>query len=221
MRLGPVALLPVAGNDGFLDHLPALIAAALAAVGVSIGLSYFGWAGTLIGLTLGTLVTGTVAWYVEKLIRRLSARTKALAEARKRKGAPLSETETSMISAVADEHVKRRYRRPPWQAIALGLSVVFVAAGALLVVIALSAGLPVGAIVHNTPPSHTPTVVPTVVPTSSVPTFSASPSPTFAPSPSLPATTTPPSPSPSPTGSSPAPSPTSFTVPTAAASPTF
>jgi hypothetical protein len=177
----------VAGNDGFLDHIPALIAAALGAVGTSIGLSYFGVAGTLAGLTVGTILTGAVAWWAERLIRRASARAKALAEARRRKGAPLSATETSLIQAVSDEQHKRRYR-PPWQAVALGLASVFAVAGALLVVIALSAGRPVGAIVRPPAAVHTHTHTPP--PSSPTPGPSRSSSTTFS--------TPPPSPSPSP-----------------------
>ncbi len=171
-------------------------------MGTSIGLSYFGVAGTLLGLTLGTVVTGAFAWWVEWLIRRASAR----AAARRRQGRELSPEETSFIAAVADDRHKRNYR-PPWQTVALGLSAIFVVAGAILVVVALGAGRPVGAIVRppaavrtTPPPSAPPSTQPAVSPTA---TFSASPSP----SPDLVPTTV------TPTTASPSPSPsTSATI---------
>jgi hypothetical protein len=186
----------VAGNDSFLDHIPALIGAALGAVGASIGLSYFGVAGTVFGLVSGTLITGAVAWWVERLIRRTSARAKALAAARQRKGAPLSDSETQYIRAVADEHHKRRHARIPWQVAALGGGAALGIAGLVLVIIALGVGRPVGAIAHPPAPTHS-THPPTPATTSVVPaTVPASTSavPTTAPPTAAPATTPAPTP---------------------------
>lgn len=207
----------MSSNDGFLDHLPAIIAAALGAVGTSVGLSYFGVAGTLLGLILGTLVTGTIAWYAERLIRRGQERARAVAEARKRKGAPLTDTETQYIHAVADERHKRRWGRIPWQVAALGGGAVLGLAGLVLVVIALSVGRPVGAIVR--PPVHTHKVTPPATQPAVVPTTPASSSivPTTAPPTTIPPTT--PAPTPDATGGGTATATPPPAVPTVTASP--
>jgi hypothetical protein len=214
----------VAGNDSFLDHLPALLAAAIGAAGASVGLSYFGVAGTLIGLVAGTLITGALAWWAERLIRRASARAKALAEARKRKGAPLSEGETALIARVTDAQHKHRYRLP-WQAAALGAACVLALASVIVLVIALSAGRPVAAIVRGpartAPPSHAVTTPPaSPAPTTAASSASSTPppSPSPSPSPSASITTSSPSPSPSASTTTAVPPTVPATVPAASAS---
>ena len=51
----------------------------------------FGTAGTLIGLAAGSVITGTAAWYIERLIRRSADITRMKAKVFRQRGRPPTE----------------------------------------------------------------------------------------------------------------------------------
>lgn len=221
---------PVPQAEKFSAHLPAVLGATTATVGASLGTSYLGWAGTLTGLIAASLLTGGGAWWVERWYRRWAAKTRALAEARKRKGRPLSPDETSFIAAVSDEREKRADRAAgiPWRLAGMSAGVVLLATAAVILFIELGTGKPVSAVVQGKPahgllapvgpssepsPSPSPTTGPASTPpvvaspsASLTPSLSPSPSPSVSPgSPTAPASATATT---APPGTSPAPVPT-------------
>lgn len=204
-------------EERFTSHLPAVLAATTATVIATIGTSALGYGGTILGVTLGSLVTGSGAWVAERWLRRWSAVAKAKAEAMKRKGRPLTDTETQMIKRVVDQRYQR-VRGLPWKLMSLSAASVFALVVAVIAVIELTAGKPVSAVVRNEPASGfvapvaqstpstappSPSVTRSAAPTSAAPSLTASPSPsqTVQPSasqtvaPSSPAITVTPSPS--------------------------
>jgi hypothetical protein len=200
-------------SEKFTAHLPAVLGATAATVAATLGTSFLGFAGTLIGVVAASLVTGGGAWWVERAIRGSTARARALAEARRRKGRELSPEETHFIAAVADERHKRANRGVPWALAGMSAGVVLLAATAVILFIELGTGKPVSAVVQGhrahgllapvTPsPSFTPSarpspsvsLTPSLSPSTSLPVSPGSSSATTAPA----ATTAPPSASPSP-----------------------
>lgn len=202
--------------EKFTAHLPAVLAATAATVLASLGTSFLGWAGTLAGVITASLVTGGGAWWAERWLRRSTARARALTEARRRKGRPLSPDETSYIAAITDEREKRRHRGIPWKLAGMSAAAVLAGTTAVIAFIELGTGKPVSAVVQGHPGHGL--VVPVVQ--SSVPEPAATPSATLTPSQGPPSSAPPPSATPSPPATSPAttPPPSPPASPTAPAS---
>jgi hypothetical protein len=164
-------------DDRFTDHIPAIVGAACGTVAASVGASFLGVAGTFAGLALGSVITGTAAWFIERWVRRGRALAAAKAKAiRERGGLPLNEHETQIIKAIED---KKQGRGIHWRVIAgiagftLLLSVVAIGSWEL------ASGRTVDRIVRPpAPTSQQPTLPPSHAPSSPRP----SPSPTFSPS---------------------------------------
>ena len=209
---------PPLSDDRFSNHVLTLLAGALATVGASFGLSFLGYGGTQAGLAVGSVLTSGGTWWIERGFRRSADLAKAKAAAIKRKGQPLSVTETHYIKAVVDAKHKRD-RSVPWRSIAVTASLLAAVSTVFIVFIALAAGKPVSAIVQNKPahgllvpvshetsPDSGPSVkTSTPTPSSSTPTKVAqkSATPTATPTPTRSVTSVSPTPAPSPTGSSP------------------
>jgi hypothetical protein len=51
-------------SEKFTAHLPAVLGATAATVAATLGTSFLGFAGTLIGVVAASLVTGGGAWWV-------------------------------------------------------------------------------------------------------------------------------------------------------------
>jgi len=66
--------------ETFRDHLPAILGAAGGTLIVTVLASWLGNAGTLIGVALGSLGSGTLSWWAERGIRRARAATAAAAQ---------------------------------------------------------------------------------------------------------------------------------------------
>ncbi len=214
----------MSADDKFKDHIFTVLAAGCGTVGAAVAGSFLGTGGTLIGMFLGSALSGTGAYWAERTLRRgkaiAAAKTKAV---RERGGRPLTIHETQIVSAEAiakyerahtsRTYRRRWYRRPVVAMSALGLALGLVAVGAWELAAARSlsditnpapAPAPTVTITHNTtinrPRRHTPapTLTPTLTPT---PTTSPTLTPaSVEPSTSPPPTDTP-SPSPSPTHS--------------------
>jgi hypothetical protein len=202
-------------QEKFTAHLPAVLGATAATVAATLGTSFLGYAGTLIGVVAGSLIIGGGSWWAERAIRGSTARARALAEARRRKGRELSPEETHFIAAVADERHKRANRGVPWALAGMSAGVVLLAATAVILFIELGTGKPVSAVVQghrahgllapvapspepsftrSARPSPSPSLTPSLSPSTTLPVSPGSPSATTAPA----ATTAPPSASPSP-----------------------
>jgi hypothetical protein len=135
--------------DRFASHLPALAASATATVIAATAGSYlpFGAGGTAAGLVAGSLISGTVAWHAERIIRRSADVARMKAAAVRRKGAPLSVTETQRIEAIV---TRRHHRRMPWRRAALICVCTLAAAMAVVTGWEMAAGLrPLAAIVRH------------------------------------------------------------------------
>lgn len=185
--------------EKFTDHMPALIAAAAVTVGVSFLGSYLGTAGTIGGLALGSLLSGTGSWYGERGLRLAAAKAKARREAARAKGKPLTATETGLI----DMRVEREHRRVPKRmalAAAASVSGIALLAGFLVIsATAGAAGRPVSDIVRGRPaPAATST-------RQALPSANAPPSSSTAPV--LPSNTPDAAPTPAPAAKTPSPSP--------------
>lgn len=194
--------------EKFTAHLPAVLAATAATVLASLGTSFLGWAGTLAGVITASLVTGGGAWWAERWLRRSTARARALTEARRRKGRPLSPDETSYIAAITDEREKRRHRGIPWKLAGMSAAAVLAGTTAVIAFIELGTGKPVSAVVQGHPGHGL--VVPVVQspePAASQATPSATLTPSQEPSPSSPAASVTPSPPATPAATTPPPSP--------------
>jgi hypothetical protein len=196
----------VSQTESFKTHLPAIFAATTATVAVTILSSYLGVAGTLAGAALSSLLTGGSAWWAEKWYRRLNAKARAIAEARKRKGSDLTPDETSIIHQITDAQEDARTPRGiPWKLISLMAGATLILTISVIAFIELGTGQPISATVQGKPahglivpePVYTPepvrTTLPPVTPTRTAGTHQpASPSP--AGTPSTPPATAPPTP---------------------------
>lgn len=200
-------------QEKFTAHLPAMLGATAATVAATLGTSFLGFAGTLIGVVAGSLIIGGGSWWAERAIRGSTARARALAEARRRKGRELSPEETHFIAAVAGERHKQAHRGIPWALAGMSAGVVLLATVAVILFIELGTGKPVSAVVQGhrahgllAPVTPSPSLTPSAQPSPSAsltPSLSPSPSPTVSPgtssaTPGPVTTTAPPSTSPSP-----------------------
>jgi hypothetical protein len=202
----------VSNDEKFRSRIPALAGTAGGALASAVAGSFFGIAGTTIGIVAGSLVSSAGAWWIERLVRRSAEVTRLKAAALRQKQRPLTDSETSLIKAVA--HKKERRRGIPYLEIAIGAAVAAVVVFGALDIFQLVSGKPVNAIV-SPPRKPEPTVAYTPAPVVSTPAPQPSPSPSAvpseAPSPSLsPSPSAVPSPDPSP---SPAPSGVPTSVP--------
>ena len=186
--------------DSFKSHLPVILGGTTATVFATLGTSFLGYGGTILGVALGSLLTGGGAFFWERLYRKAGKRAKLIAEATKAKGSPLTHGETQKIHAIVDAGDKVTHRGIPWKFVGAGAGTVFLASVAVLAFIELGTGKPVSAVVQNQPahgfvapvqstspqtsfsPTPSSTATPTVSPTATVtvtPTtvYTAAPSP--------------------------------------------
>jgi len=93
--------------ETFRHHLPTLAAASAGTVLAAVLGSFLGVAGTMAGMAAGSAISGTVAWFGDRFLRRSAQVAKAKRDAARSKRAPLTEQEeTSVIEAV---------RSSPWR----------------------------------------------------------------------------------------------------------
>jgi hypothetical protein len=211
----------VAEAEKFRDHLTTIVGgvggtllATLAGSLLPLGIS-----GTLIGLTVGSVISSTGSWWVKRTADRAAARAKAKVDAAKRRGRPLTTDETSMIERISDKAEDRRHPGIPWHTIVISALAGLVVVLGVITLWEKEAGKPVYDIIQgkpgrglsltggggprserptmNLPPAPTPTFVPT--PPVLTPTPTPDVPPTTPSSPPLMPTSAAPSPSPSPT----------------------
>lgn len=187
--------------ESFTSHLPTILAGTTATVIATLGTSFLGYAGTIAGVAVGSLLTGGGAYWWERIYRKTGHRAKLIAEATKAKGAPLSGTETQHIHKIVDSADKVNHRNVPWKYVCLMAGSVFLGSLAVLAFIELGTGKPVSAIVQNQPAHGIVVPVATSQPqntTAPTPTSPVTQPTTFPPTPipttptATPADTTPP-----------------------------
>jgi hypothetical protein len=203
--------------ETFRSHLPAIVAATVGTVLATILGSLMGTAGTIAGMTLGSLASGTFSWWTERGIRRSTAIAIARAAAIRARGRPLSPEEDAAVTqvlAAADQDRARPLRRwagprRRWAGPAALAAVAFMACAVTVTLLEQAAGKPLSAVVEGKPGHGT-----TLGGGGTGGADPASPTPTPSASTTGPAATAPASPTPGRGSSSPAASPTpAATVP--------
>jgi hypothetical protein len=115
-------------KESFRDHLPAVVAAASGAILSAILGSFLGKAGTLIGLAAGSMISGSVTWWVERGIRKSAAIARAKREAIRKKGRPLTTGETALIERVIESQPRWKGIHWRWIAFFTAAALIFTAA---------------------------------------------------------------------------------------------
>src|SRR5258708_40108136 len=99
--------------QSFRSHLPAIAAATGGTVLAAVLGSLIGVAGTVAGMAIGSMVSGTSSWWAERGIRRSAAIAAARADAIRARGRPLRPDEDAAVTRVfAAVHDRARPRRP-------------------------------------------------------------------------------------------------------------
>lgn len=172
-------------EDTFTSHLPTVLAAAAGAVAAAVLGSFLGTAGTMTGLAIGSLASGTLSWWGERGIRRAAAVARAKADASHRARRELHPDETAVITRVISEQHKPGKLREHWRRIALLALAAALIGGIVLTVVYLAAGKPLAQVVNAPAParpsptapvttgSAQPTSTPDYTPTTAAPTTSA------------------------------------------------
>jgi hypothetical protein len=191
----------------FSRQVPAITASAGGSLAAFVAGNYLGVFGTIGGLFLGSIISGTAGFFLERFQRRAAELTRMKAAAIRRKGgAHLSRTETQHIQAVVDQHVfgakkDRWIKAAKVIGVSVGIAVCF---GVVFVLVATFTGK---AISGTTPQlarvkDPAPTVTKTIVDTPT-PTVTITPTPSY-----VPTTIMPTSPTPEPAVTTPTPTPT-------------
>ena len=201
--------------ETFRDHLPAIVGAAGGTLIVTVLGSWLGNTGTLIGVALGSLGSGTLSWWAERGIRR--ARAAAAAAAQKAEAARVRDRQPHPAAdAASTRPAHDRTRRNRRWATPVGIVLAaFLGCAIPLTIFEHAAGKPISAVIrhqagHGTtlfgggtgtpspsPPAGTP--APTATATSSAATPTATVTPT--------APASPPAATPAATGAGTAPAP--------------
>ena len=202
--------------ESFRSHLPAIAAATAGTLFATVLGSLIGVAGTLVGITIGSLLSGTISWWTERGLRRSAAVATARAEAIRAHGRPLHPDEDAVVAkAAAASHDRGRQHRR-WVGPAAFIVAAFIGCAVPLTLLEHATGKPLSAVVQGKPgdgttisggrvggasASHSPSPSPSARATgsaSSTTPGSASSSPAVSSTPvgTAPASTSPPSTSP-------------------------
>lgn len=197
--------------ETFRDHLPAILAAAGGTLLVTVLGSWLGNTGTLIGVALGSLGSGTLSWWAERGIRRARAAAAAAAgkaEAVRAKDRQPHPAGDAAITRPAHDRTRRNRRWATPVGIVLAA---FLGCAIPLTIFEHAAGKPVSAVTRHQPGhgttlfgggTGTPSPSP---PAPTAPATSSAATPTATVTPTAPAS--PPAPTATVTGAGPAPAP--------------
>ena len=113
--------------------------------------SLIGVAGTLVGIAVGSLLSGTISWWAERGLRRSAAVATVRAEAIRARGRPLHPDEDAAVSqtAAASHDRARRHRR--WAGPAAFIVAAFIGCAVPLTLLEHAAGKPLSAVVQGEP----------------------------------------------------------------------
>jgi hypothetical protein len=201
--------------ESFRSHLPAIAAATAGTLFATVLGSLIGVAGTLVGITVGSLLSGTISWWTERGLRRSAAVATARAEAIRAHGRPLHPDEDAVVAKVAAASHDRGRQHRRWVGPAAFIVAAFIGCAVPLTLLEHATGKPLSAVVQGKPgdgttlsggrvgasASHSPSPSPSARATgsaSSTAPGSASSSPAVSSTPvsTAPASTSPPSTSP-------------------------
>ena len=199
--------------ETFRDHLPAIVGAAGGTIIVTVLGSWLGNTGTLIGVALGSLGSGTLSWWAERGIRRARAAAAAgKAEAARVKGRQPHPAGDAAITRPAHDRTRRNRRWATPVGIVLAA---FLGCAIPLTIFEHAAGKPISAVTRHQPghgttlfgggtgtPSPSPPAR-TPAPTAPATSFAATPTATVTPT----APASPPAATPAVTGAGTAPAP--------------
>jgi hypothetical protein len=141
--------------ESFRSHLPAIAAATAGTLLATILGSFIGVAGTLVGITTGSLLSGTISWWTERGLRRSAAVAAARAEAIRTRGRPLHPDEDAVVAHAASHtrhtrHTRdRRHRR--WAGPVAFIVVAFIGCAVPLTLLEHATGKPLSAVVQGQP----------------------------------------------------------------------
>lgn len=194
---------PPSSPRQFVSHIPAIAAGSCGAVCAALLGSFLGTAGTMLGMAIGSVASGTVAWWAERGFRRANAAAKAQAKAVQHLGRPLHEHETQVIAKVAEQTVNHKFSWKRWRPLAVILVSVLVGCVLVVTLVERAVGEPLTSVVTGHPGHGTTLGGGGTTPASPSPSGTATSDRSEHPSPSATPTGTvtahSPSPSPSPT----------------------
>jgi hypothetical protein len=212
---GPDTVGAPARPESFRSHLPAIAAATAGTLFATVLGSLIGVAGTLVGITIGSLLSGTISWWTERGLRRSAAVATARAEAIRAHGRPLRPDEDAVVAKVAAASHSRGRQHRRWVGPTAFIVAAFIGCAVPLTLLEHATGKPLSAVVQGKPgdgttlsggrvgasASHSPSPSPSARATgsaSSTAPGSASSSPAVSSTPvsTAPASTSPPSTSP-------------------------
>lgn len=202
--------------ESFRSHLPAIAAATAGTLFATLLGSLIGVAGTLVGITIGSLLSGTISWWTERGLRRSAAVATARAEAIRTHGRPLHPDEDAVVAKVAAASHDRGRQHRRWVGPAVFIVAAFIGCAVPLTLLEHATGKPLSAVVQGKPghggtfsggvsggrASHSPSPSPSARATGSATastspgSASSSPAASSTPAGTAPASTSPPSTSP-------------------------
>src|SRR5260370_22880247 len=131
--------------------LPAIAAATGGTVLAAVLGSLVGIAGTVAGMAIGSLVSGTSSWWAERGIRRSAAIAAVRADAIRARGRPLRPDEDAAVTRVfAAVHDRARPRRR-WAAPAALAAAALIGCAVTVTLLEQAAGKPLSALVQGQP----------------------------------------------------------------------
>jgi len=137
--------------ESFRSHLPAIAAATAGTVLATILGSLIGVAGTLVGITMGSLLSGTISWWTERGLRRSAAVATSRAEAIRTRGRPLHPDEEAAVAQAAAASHDRGRRNRRWAGPVAFIVAAFIGCAVPLTLLEHAAGKPLSAVVQGVP----------------------------------------------------------------------
>ena len=146
--------------ETFRSHLPAIVAATTGTVLAAILGSLIGAAGTIAGMVIGSLASGTCSWWAERGIRRSTALAAARAQAIRIRGRQLHPDEDAVVTqaaivtpdtAAVTRATTGRHGRswPRWAGPAVVIAAAFICCAIVVTLIEGAAGKPLSAVVEG------------------------------------------------------------------------
>jgi len=152
---------PQARPETFRSHLPAIVAATTGTVLAAILGSLIGAAGTIAGIVIGSLASGTASWWAERGIRRSAAlAATARAEVIRARGHHLHPGEHAVATQAAaitrdTASASSRHARPRprlrWAGPAAFIIAAFIGGALVVTLVEGAAGKPLSAVVQGKP----------------------------------------------------------------------